>query len=648
MWAVFLKGFTSSCELHFLRSFFSQYGEVLHIHFLDNQFSSSSSSSLSLRAIVLFERKESALKVVTDLGYSLSQHYDEYQPVVKERATHVGLSFMFDQKQRPPKDSSVKVLVKFAPAYSSGEPYRDFSELFAFLSVFKGTITQKLLENFVSEVMVLQGENTCQYRVAELLLRVAAALPANAISALNKYQSDIWSKTMRLISSKQLSMSSGEFLETSISSLKMLLDKNVVTTHRKKTWERRIQTCKSKHRPILTKYNNWGRDRFYDKRNPDFRSLLDAPCGYADVTVPTSTTVFKSSPIFNCVNGATADNLKSNVPSLIDRISCRNLTYQQFVESYEKPEIPVIISDIPLEENWQALNRWTLKDLKRYGRREFKCGEDDEGYKVKIKMKYFLKYVKENTDDSPLYIFDSSFDNDSVSKALLEDFKPPSFFPDDLFSLVGESRRPPYRWFLLGPQRSGTCVHIDPLGTSAWNTVLRGAKRWVAFPPGTPKSLAKALDVIKKGEDDEAIHYFVDFLPRLREQGFDFLEFTQLAGDTVYIPGGWWHAVLNLEDSIAITQNFCSRVNLVNVWRKTRTGRKKMAQKWLIKLREHYSHLADIIDKVNDEDKFVPEDRKDKSSKKKHSKKRKSNDHKDDKEKPEFKRSTLVQNGVIK
>ena len=73
-----------------------------------------------------------------------------------------------------------------------------------------------------------------------------------------------------------------------------------------------------------------------------------------------------------------------------------------------------------------------------------------------------------------------------------------------------------------------------------------------------------------------------------------------------------------------------------------------MAQKWHMKLREHYPHLADVVDRVNDEDQFVPQERKEKSSKKKDDKKRKSNDHKDDKERPEFKRSTLVQNGVIK
>lgn len=77
-----------------------------------------------------------------------------------------------------------------------------------------------------------------------------------------------------------------------------------------------------------------------------------------------------------------------------------------------------------------------------------------------MRLKHYLKYLHKTDDDSPLYIFDSKFETDAVGKCLLADYRVPSYFPEDLFSLVGEKRRPPYRWFLMGPARSGNTASV--------------------------------------------------------------------------------------------------------------------------------------------------------------------------------------------
>ena len=361
-----------------------------------------------------------------------------------------------------------------------------------------------------------------------------------------------------------------------------------------------MQSAKRRHRPRL---KDWARDGFATARRVEFEALGRLEGG-------------------DCERIVRLDH---------------GLTPSEFARDFEATSTPVIVRGVPEREGWAAAG-WSYEafrsDPALRGLR-LKCGEDDGGKTIRVSLADFTAYAKSDSmgDDSPLYVFDSGFSDRKGCDAVLGAFAPPRFCGrDDLFKLVGERRRPPYRWLLVGPERSGTCAHVDPLGTSAWNTaraprppsgpalgrerrrrrrtegsesrargarppdaasraqVLRGRKRWVLFEPGTSKHVAKGSRLYDaRKEDDEAVNYFVDILPRVRAAYPDArrIECVQEPGETIFVPGGWWHAVINLDDTIGVTQNFASRTNFDAVWDKTRLGRKSMARKWFRTLEAH-------------------------------------------------------------
>ena len=51
---------------------------------------------------------------------------------------------------------------------------------------------------------------------------------------------------------------------------------------------------------------------------------------------------------------------------------------------------------------------------------------------------------------------------------------------------------------------------------------------------------------------------------------FNLLSSFNNPGETVFVPGEWWHAVFNLDDTIAVTQNFMTHNNFDKDWRSVR------------------------------------------------------------------------------
>ncbi|PKI75408.1 hypothetical protein CRG98_004197 [Punica granatum] len=182
--------------------------------------------------------------------------------------------------------------------------------------------------------------------------------------------------------------------------------------------------------------------------------------------------------------------------------------------------------------------------------------------KISMKLKDYVTYMNIQHDEDPLYIFEDKFGE--IAPGLLKDYHVPHLFQEDFFDVLDGDQRPPFRWLIIGPQRSGASWHVDPALTSAWNTLLCGRKRWALYPPG---KVPLGVTVHVNDEDGDvnvetpsSLQWWLDFYPLLADEDKP-IECTQLPGETIFVPSGWWHCVLNLETTVAVTQNFVNPKN---------------------------------------------------------------------------------------
>lgn len=167
----------------------------------------------------------------------------------------------------------------------------------------------------------------------------------------------------------------------------------------------------------------------------------------------------------------------------------------------------------------------------------------------------YASYLRENRDESPLYLFDC---HSTAMQSLRQEYTVPKLFQEDLFSVFEKQDcRPDHAWLIVGPLRSGSTFHKDPNYTSAWNAALSGRKLWVMLPPevvppgvGTDDDESEVTSPV--GIAEWVLAGFYNDAVQLDEC----IVAVTFPGECMHVPAGWWHSVINIDDSVALTQNF--------------------------------------------------------------------------------------------
>ena len=108
---------------------------------------------------------------------------------------------------------------------------------------------------------------------------------------------------------------------------------------------------------------------------------------------------------------------------------------------------------------------------------------------------------------------------------------------------------PPKPQLYLGPPGSGAPLHFHK---DAYNALAFGEKRWWLLPPHAARYSAEPVSawLARGGAGDGGAG--ADAAARAPAQC------TQRAGDVIFVPRGWAHAVLNTRTSVGVASEFAA------------------------------------------------------------------------------------------
>ena len=210
-----------------------------------------------------------------------------------------------------------------------------------------------------------------------------------------------------------------------------------------------------------------------------------------------------------------------------------------------------VIKIIGKMNNWECMKKWNVKYFNdNFGTMKIPVKnlvmnliDDDDDLNIESwKFSDYLNYYEDKNELPNYYASDLVISN--LSNDLFNDY---SFELINKIDLLRNCNLENYRWVFIGKKNTYTRLHFDVISTSAWLGVISGKKRFIIFDDIESK--------VFKGNDKNISLFQLNmdkFMNSLNPIVVDVNP-----GEIIYVPNNLAHYVINLEDSIAITENFC-------------------------------------------------------------------------------------------
>jgi histone arginine demethylase JMJD6 len=239
----------------------------------------------------------------------------------------------------------------------------------------------------------------------------------------------------------------------------------------------------------------------------------------------------------------------------------KGLTQEQMIERYMFPRKPVVLQDA--SKKWSALQRWSPEFwVKEYGDKVLKIDGKD------VTMREQIRTSLESTEEKPgpyyrnvgIEQFYPELRKDVYPVPELAQpnwlygafFKPVSMATDK-FGLYHEL-------FIGGAGKSFPYMHYDDPGTHTFIHQIWGRKLFVLFPPTDGQYLYPGTgEKFRVSRIKDALNVDLTEFPLFAKASPHVVEID--AGETMFIPCGWWHTAKMTSFSISIGTDCLNHTN---------------------------------------------------------------------------------------